>query len=109
MTPARYNSAIASMMPDPQMPVMPLVVAGFDSGPLMLNLKPGDWGGVGASACEPLMEWSDKKPELEVDMPVVAYGRDMPNSFAYMPHEEGLDLAAILLRAIERHDASDLD
>jgi hypothetical protein len=53
-----------------------------DEGPLMVNLKPGDFP-RDHGVCRDLFPEKAAKPDAR--MPVVFVGRDQPNTFAYLP------------------------
>jgi hypothetical protein len=56
-----------------------------DEGPLMVNLKPGDFPRE-HGVCRDLLEGGSAK---DARMPLVFLGRDQPNSFAYLPAGSG--------------------
>jgi hypothetical protein len=58
-----------------------------DEGPPMFKLVPSDWGNLEHVRSEPLLKG-------EGDIPHIAYGVDMPNSFAYAPASDDDDLEA---------------
>ncbi|MFT7518371.1 MAG: hypothetical protein ACI9MC_000502 [Kiritimatiellia bacterium] len=70
-----------------------------EEGPLLINLKHPDFGGLGKVACRTLFDMSD--PDLVI--PVVTYGHDRPNTFAYVfaGDDAVLDLDALHAEATQ--------
>lgn len=67
-----------------------------EAGPLLVNFKPADFGGLGLILHEPLLRRSDV-----AGMVMVTYGYDRPNTFQYMvpDSEEAGDLDALRAEA----------
>ena len=72
-----------------------------EDGPLMLSLKPHGWPSDDIVS-ETFPGGEDDWSHMGFELPVVAYGKDAPNTFAFLPtsHEEG-DLAQIRAAALE--------
>lgn len=66
-------------------------------GPLLFSLKPADWGAREQMVCEPLADLA----KTGVDVPLVVYGHDHPNTFAMFQRGDKLhDLEALRAEAI---------
>lgn len=88
---------------EPESPVYLLRAAEdtqLTAGPLLLGLKPSHWGIAGEMACEPL---AGHLANSGVDVPLVVYGHDRPNTFALFRKdaEKAHDLAALREEALK--------
>lgn len=72
---------------------------GLPEGPILLNMKPASWAGRSKAVCEPLFPAMAKSGG---DIPLVAYGRDQPQSFAMLSpsHDRAADLATLRAEAL---------
>jgi hypothetical protein len=67
--------------------------------PVLLTLKTATWPGRDKTVCQPLLEWRD--PSMPI--PWMAYGEDLPNSFAIFVKDEARkrDLGLLHAEAVE--------
>ncbi len=74
-------------------------------GPVLFTLKPSGWGAKDDMVCEPLVELD----RADIDVPLVVYGHDHPNTFAMLKRgETPRDLEALREAAIANLAAIEL-
>ena len=56
-----------------------------EPGPTMMNIKPASWAHGDAAWSEPIVS----NMQGAADIPIVAYGKDLPTQFAYFMREQG--------------------
>lgn len=76
----RYFEQGPSQEPSSLLRIMEDSLTDVEEAPIMFNLRPADWAGLGKAWTRPLLDSPD-----EASLPVIALVRDMPSSVASIP------------------------